>query len=175
RLQNVASAPELNSLSMDALKAGWSQLFGSDASQEKILQGMGATLRQDEKGNTIVSLPSGDYALNKPGLSPQDLTSFLANALAFTPAGRAGTVLGAIGKSAATDLALQGATSLAGGEDIDPLQTVISAGIGGIGKGLENTASAVSRAVRGDMSPEAKAAVDFASERNLPLMTSDML
>ncbi|MCV8315627.1 injection protein, partial [Escherichia coli] len=63
----------------------------------------------------------------------------------------------------------------AGGEDIDPLQTVISAGIGGIGKGLENTASAVSRAVRGDMSPEAKAAVDFASERNLPLMTSDML
>ncbi|EBF7587930.1 injection protein, partial [Salmonella enterica subsp. enterica serovar Mbandaka] len=73
------------------------------------------------------------------------------------------------------DLALQGATSLAGGEDIDPLQTVISAGIGGIGKGLENTASAVSRAVRGDMSPEAKAAVDFASERNLPLMTSDML
>ncbi|EOA7944827.1 injection protein [Escherichia coli] len=45
----------------------------------------------------------------------------------------------------------------------------------GIGKGLENTASAVSRAVRGDMSPEAKAAVNFASERNLPLMTSDML
>ncbi len=62
-------------------------------------------------------------------------------------------MLGAIGKSAATDLALQGATSLAGGEDIDPLQTVISAGIGGIGQGLENTASAVSRAVRGNMSP----------------------
>ncbi|EDW7707147.1 injection protein, partial [Salmonella enterica subsp. enterica] len=175
RLQNVDLAPELTSLSMDALKARWSQLFGSDASQEKILQSMGAKLRQDEKGNTIVSLPSGDYALNKPGLSPQDVASFLANALAFTPAGRAGTVLGAIGKSAATDLALQGATSLAGGEDIDPLQTVISAGIGGIGKGLENTASAVSRAVRGDMAPEAKAAVDFASERNLPLMTSDVL
>ncbi|HFU2191319.1 TPA: injection protein, partial [Escherichia coli] len=175
RLQNVGAAPELNSLSMDALKAGWSQLFGSDASQEKILQSMGAKLRQDEKGNTIVSLPSGDYALNKPGLSPQDLTSFLANALAFTPAGRAGTVLGAIGKSAATDLALQGGTSLAGGEDIDPAQTAISAGIGGVGKGLENTVSAVSRAVRGEMSPEAKAAVDFASERNLPLMTSDTL
>ncbi len=175
RLQNVDLAPELTSLSMDALKARWSQLFGSDASQEKILQSMGAKLRQDEKGNTIVSLPSGDYALNKPGLSPQDVASFLANALAFTPAGRAGTVLGAIGKSAATDLALQGATSLAGGEDIDPLQTVISAGIGGIGKGLENTVSAVSRAVRGDMAPEAKAAVDFASERNLPLMTSDVL
>ncbi|HHI8418204.1 TPA: injection protein, partial [Escherichia coli] len=87
RLQNVDLAPELTSLSMDALKARWSQLFGSDASQEKILQSMGAKLRQDEKGNTIVSLPSGDYALNKPGLSPQDVASFLANALAFTPAG----------------------------------------------------------------------------------------
>ncbi|MDI4740388.1 hypothetical protein MJN54_35475, partial [Salmonella enterica subsp. enterica serovar Kentucky] len=48
------------------------------AMAHRSIQGMGATLRQDEKGNTIVSLPSGDYALNKPGLSPQDLTSFLA-------------------------------------------------------------------------------------------------
>ena len=38
RLQNVGSAPELNSLSTDALRAGLGQLFGSDASQEKILQ-----------------------------------------------------------------------------------------------------------------------------------------
>ncbi len=49
---------------------------------------MGAKLRQDEKGNTIVSLPSGDYALNKPGLSPQDVASFLANALAFYTSGQ---------------------------------------------------------------------------------------
>lgn len=217
KLPNVGSAPELNALSMDALKAGWAQLFGSDTSQEKILQGMGATLRQDEKGNTIVSLPSGDYALNKPGLSPQDLTSFLANAIAFTPAGRGVSLAGGIGRgteaigvripevggvleragaivrraaaplekeasiiSAAaraveTDLALQGVTQAIGGESIDPMQTLISAGVGGIGKGLENTVSVVSRSVRGDMAPEAKAAVDFATERNLPLMTSDML
>lgn len=175
RLQNVGSAPELNSLSTDALRAGWGQLFGSDASQEKILQSIGGKIRKDEKGNSIVTLPSGEYALNKPGLSPQDITSFLANALAFTPAGRAASVVGATLKSGATDLALQGATQIAGGEDVNPVQTAISAGIGGIGKGLENTASAVSRAVRGDMSPEAKATVDFASERSLPLMTSDML
>lgn len=175
KLPNVGSAPELNALSMDALKAGWAQLFGSDTSQGKILQNMGAKLRQDDKGNTIVSLPSGDYALNKPGLSPQDITSFLANALAFIPAGRAGSVLGATAKSAATDLAIQGVTSSAGGEGIDPMQTLISAGVGGIGKGLENTVSVVSRSVRGDMAPEAKAAIDFATERNLPLMTSDML
>ena len=45
RLQNVDLAPELTSLSMDALKARWSQLFGSDASQEKILQSMGAKIK----------------------------------------------------------------------------------------------------------------------------------
>lgn len=175
RLQNVGSAPELNSLSTDALRAGWGQLFGSDASQEKILQSMGGKIRQDEKGNAIVTLPSGEYALNKPGLSPQDVTSFLANALAFTPAGRAGSVAGATLKSGSTDLALQGVTQAAGGEDINPAQTAISAGLGGVLKGVENTASAVSRSTMGKIAPEKQAQIDFARQNNLPLMTTDIL
>lgn len=175
RLQNVGSAPELNSLSTDALRAGWGQLFGSDASQEKILQSMGAAIRQDEKGNSIVTLPSGEYALNKPGLSPQDVTSFLANALAFTPAGRAGSVAGATLKSGATDLALQGVTQATGGEDINPVQTVISAGLGGLLKGVENTTSAVSRSAMGKIAPEKQAQIDFAKQNNLPLMTTDVV
>ncbi|EBG0278355.1 injection protein [Salmonella enterica subsp. enterica] len=175
RLQNVGSAPELNSLSTDALRAGWGQLFGSDASQEKILQSMGGKIRQDEKGNAIVTLPSGEYALNKPGLSPQDVTSFLANALAFTPAGRAGSVAGATLKSGATDLALQGVTQAAGGEDINPAQAAISAGLGGVLKGAENTASAVSRSTMGKIAPEKQAQIDFARQNNLPLMTTDVV
>lgn len=175
RLQNVGSAPELNSLSTDALRAGWGQLFGSDASQEKILQSMGGKIRQDEKGNSIVTLPSGEYALNKPGLSPQDVTSFLASALAFTPAGRAGSVAGATLKSGATDLALQGVTQAAGGEDINPVQTAISAGLGGVLKGVENTASAVSRSTMGKIAPEKQAQIDFARQNNLPLMTTDVV
>lgn len=175
RLQNVGSAPELNSLSTDALRAGWGQLFGSDASQEKILQSMGGKIRQDEKGNSIVTLPSGEYALNKPGLSPQDVTSFLANSLAFTPAGRAGSVAGATLKSGATDLALQGVTQAAGGEDINPAQAAISAGLGGLLKGVENTTSAVSRSAMGKIAPEKQAQIDFAKQNNLPLMTTDIL
>lgn len=175
RLQNVGAAPELNSLSTDALRAGWSQLFGSDASQEKVLQSMGAKLRQDEKGNTIVSLPSGEYALNKPGISPQDVTSFLANALAFTPAGRAPSVLGATLKSGATDLALQGATQAAGGEKIDPTQVAVSSLLGGAIKGLENTTSAAARSTMGKIDPEKQAQVDFARQNNLPLMTTDVV
>ncbi|EJT8610186.1 injection protein [Salmonella enterica subsp. enterica serovar Newport] len=175
RLQNVGSAPELNSLSTDALRAGWGQLFGSDASQEKILQSIGGKIRKDEKGNSIVTLPSGEYALNKPGLSPQDITSFLANALAFTSAGRAASVVGATLKSGATDLALQGATQIAGGEDVNPVQTAISAGLGGVLKGVENTASAVSRSAMGKIAPEKQAQIDFAKQNNLPLMTTDVV
>ncbi|HBT3381383.1 TPA: injection protein [Klebsiella aerogenes] len=175
KLQNVGSAPELNAFSTDALRAGVAQLFGSDSSQEQVLKSMGATLSQDEKGNTIVNLPSGSYALNKPGLSPQDVTSFLANALAFTPASRAGSVLGAAAKSGATDLALQGATQAVGGEDINPLQVAASAGLGGAIKGLENTASAVTRATMGKVAPEKQAQIDFANKNNLPLMTTDIL
>ncbi|ECB3476544.1 injection protein [Salmonella enterica subsp. enterica serovar Hvittingfoss] len=175
RLQNVGSAPELNTLSTDALRAGWGQLFGSDASQEKILQSIGGKIRKDEKGNSIVTLPSGEYALNKPGLSPQDITSFLANALAFTPAGRAASVVGATLKSGATDLALQGATQIAGGEDVNPVQTAISAGLGGVLKGVENTASAVSRSAMGKIAPEKQAQIDFAKQNNLPLMTTDVV
>lgn len=175
QLQNVGAAPELNSLSTDALRAGWSQLFGSDASQEKVLQSMGAKLRQDEKGNTIVSLPSGEYALNKPGISPQDVTSFLANALAFTPAGRAPSVLGATLKSGATDLALQGATQAAGGEKIDPTQVAVSSLLGGTIKVLENTTSAAARSTMGKIDPEKQAQIDFARQNDLPLMTTDVV
>lgn len=175
QLQNVGVAPELNSLSTDALRAGWSQLFGSDASQEKVLQSMGAKLRQDDKGNTIVSLPSGEYALNKPGISPQDVTSFLANALAFTPAGRAPSVLGATLKSGATDLALQGATQAAGGEKVDPTQVAVSSLLGGTIKGLENTTSAAARSTMGKIDPEKQAQIDFARQNNLPLMTTDVV
>ncbi|MGG8022417.1 lytic transglycosylase domain-containing protein [Klebsiella aerogenes] len=175
KLQNVGSAPELNAFSTDALRAGVAQLFGSDASQEQVLQSMGATLSQDEKGNTIVNLPSGSYALNKPGLSPQDVTSFLANALSFTPASRAGSVLGAAAKSGATDLALQVATQAVGGEDINPLQVAASAALGGAVKGVERGAGAVSRAASGQVSPEARASIKFADENSVPLHTTDLL
>ncbi len=174
-LQNVGAAPELNEWSMNALKAGIGQLFGSDASQMKILQSMGGKLSQDSKGNVVVSLPSGDYALNKPGISPQDVTSFLANAVAFTPAARGATILGAGAKSAATDVALQGAAQAAGGEQVDPLQTVFSAGIGSAGKAAERGISALTRATRGTIAPEQQAAIDFAKQNNLPLMTTDVV
>ncbi|MCG6365117.1 hypothetical protein [Vibrio fluvialis] len=175
QLQPVGNAPELNQFTAEAFRAGIGQLFGSDASQEKIFQSMGGKLRQDEKGNKIVSLPSGDYALNKPGLSPQDVTSFLANVLSFTPAGRATSVAGAVGRSAATDAVLQEAVQTAGGENIDPIEVATSGALGGAGKAVENVLSTISRAVGGRMSPEAKQSVQYAEDSGQPLMTTDVV
>ncbi|MDN8705106.1 injection protein, partial [Staphylococcus aureus] len=80
--------------------------------------------------NLLVDLPSGRYALNKPGLSSEDIMPLIANAVAFTPAARAPTIVGATARSAGTDLALQSSVNMAGGGDINPWQTALSAGIG---------------------------------------------
>ncbi|HIH5430722.1 TPA: injection protein, partial [Proteus mirabilis] len=112
-LEGIMSSPEMNAFNTDAMKAAWVQMFGNDNDFVKVIGNMGGKVSQDEKGNLLVDLPSGRYALNKPGLSAEDIMPFIANAAAFTPAGRASTVLGATAKSAGTDLALQSSVNMA--------------------------------------------------------------
>jgi hypothetical protein len=122
KLPPVGNAPELNAMSVLAAKMGWMQLFGSDKSQMDVLSEMGATFRTDEKGNDIVDLPSGSYALNKPGLSPSDASRFVAQTAAMGPAAevagpiRAGLAMGA------TEAATEGITSALGGDNMSPVQ-----------------------------------------------------
>ncbi len=124
-LNSVMSSPEIQSLTGDSFKANWAQLFGNDEDFMLTLRNMGGKLSSDSKGNSIVDLPSGQYALNKPGLDSDDILPFIANGLAFTPAARAETFWGAGLASAATDVGLQGSVSAAGGTDIDPIQTAL--------------------------------------------------
>lgn len=175
QLQPVGNAPELNELSMNAAKMGLAQLFGSDKSQEQILQQMGAQIRQDEKGNSIVDLPSGSYALNKPGLSPQDVTSGIAEMLAFAPAAKAATVPRAALGAAATEAGTKGLVQAAGGEDVNPIDVGIAGGLGAFGKGLENAAGALYRGLKGAPTGEAAVAKEFAESAGVPLMTSDVV
>ncbi|MCJ2222846.1 injection protein, partial [Providencia rettgeri] len=125
-LNSVMSSPEIQSLTGDSFKANWAQLFGNDEDFMLTLRNMGGKMSSDEKGNVIVDLPSGKYALNKPGLDGDDIIPFVANALAFTPAARAETWWGSGLASAATDVGLQGSVSAVGGTDVDPLQTGMS-------------------------------------------------
>lgn len=174
-LEGIMSSPEMNAFNTDAMKAAWVQMFGNDNDFVKVIGNMGGQVSQDEKGNLLVDLPSGRYALNKPGLSSEDVMPFIANAVAFTPAARAPTVLGATAKSAGTDLALQSSVNMAGGGDINPWQTALSAGIGGGGKAIERGLSGLSRATSGNIAPETQQLLRNAEQNGIDVLTSDVL
>lgn len=180
QLQPIGNAPELNAFSTDALKASAVGLFGSDESMSEVLQGMGGKITADEKGNQIVELPSGRYALNKPGLSPSDVASGLAKTGAFALGARVApqTILGQTTAGGATSLAMQSGVQAAGGEDIDPQSVGLDALFGGAGQAITNAVGAGYRALKGSFSKlddTAKSAVNFAKEQDLPLMTTDVL
>lgn len=174
QMQPVGNAPELNALTMDAAKMGFAQLFGSDKSQEQILQQMGGKIGYDENGNAIVELPSGRYALNKPGLSPQDVASGIAQALAFAPAAGAGTVAKAALGAGTTEAALKGAVQASGGEQVNPDEVALAAALGGAGKVAENALGGLYRMATGTPSGDAAAVREFAREQDAPLLTSDI-
>ncbi|HGN2013348.1 TPA: lytic transglycosylase domain-containing protein [Proteus mirabilis] len=174
-LEGIMSSPEMNAFNTDAMKAAWVQMFGNDNDFVKVIGNMGGKVSQDEKGNLLVDLPSGRYALNKPGLSAADIMPFIANAAAFTPAGRASTVLGATAKSAGTDLALQSSVNMAGGGDINPLQTALSAGLGGGFKAAEKLVNSGYRVATGKPTQEASELSEFAKQNNVPLYTTDVV
>lgn len=174
QLEPVGNAPELNELNLQAAKMGLAQLFGSDKSQEQILQRMGGQISYDEKGNSIVDLPSGRYALNKPGLSPQDVTSGIAQALAFAPAAGAGTIAKAALGAGATEAAMKGAVQAAGGEQVNADDVALAAAMGGAGKVAENALGGLYRLATGTPTGDAAAVRAFAKEHNAPLLTSDV-
>ena len=180
QMQPIGAAPELNEFSTDALKASAVGLFGSDESMAKVLQGMGGKITADAKGNQIVELPSGRYALNKPGLSPSDVASGVAKTGAFALAGGAApaTIAGQALAGGGASLAMQGGVQAAGGEDVDPQAVGMDALLGGAGQAISNTIGAGYRALTGSadkLDDTARSAVNFAKEQDLPLMTTDVI
>ncbi len=173
-LPPIGNSPELNSLNLDALKASAVGLFGSDESLAKVLQSMGGVITQDAKGNMIAELPSGKYAINKPGLSPSDVASGVAQAGAFALAGAAApaTVVGQGLAAGGASLGMQGAVSGLGGEDVNLKQVGIDAALGAGGQAIANSIDVARRIATGSAANEA---ADFAAKNNLPIMTSDIL
>lgn len=142
---------------------------------ERMQKQHGAVITEGDNGSKVITLSQRQYALNKPGLSPEDVASGVATAAAFTPAGRAGSILGAGAKAAGTDALLQGTTSYMGGTDIDPFQVGLSGALGGGGKAVENIIGVAARAVKGKMSPEAEGLLSNAKQNNVDVMTSDVI
>ena len=191
-LREVTGAPELGGLSEfsweglkelgsnftpEAFKAAGGLLTTGDPKEQmKIIQSNypDASFRPDEKGNVIVGLPSGEYVLNAPGLSTSDLTNFIAQGLAFTPAGRAATIPAAIGKSAATQAAIEGAGAATGGE-FNPEEVALAGGIGGAGKLAEDAIGGAYRLATGKMSDDAAKQIADIEAQGLKARTQDVV
>lgn len=175
-LPEVGAAPELNQLSVPAFKASLGLLSTGDTKSLKgILSsqfGEDVSFREDDKGNSIIDLPSGSYALNKPGISGQDVIRSVFDIAAFTPAGRAVSIPAAVGKSAATETAIGVTEQELGGEDVDVEDIALAGGLGGFFKGAEDLVGAGYRAVKGKLTSDV---VEAGTDAGIPMLTTDVM
>ncbi len=177
-LGEIGNAPELNEMSWSAFKTSLGLLATGDEEKAKgVIKSNipDAQFTQDSAGNTIVNLPSGQYALNKPGVSPQDIAKGVFDIAAFTPAGRAGTVGRAALGAGATEAALQGVTQELGGGQVSGKDVMAATLLGGAGKAAEDVIGGGYRMLKGAPETEAQKVAKFAQEQDLPLMTTDVV
>ena len=117
-LPEWTSMPELGSMSVASFKTALGTLLSNPKETVQILQSNypDVAVRQDEKGNYILksSIDQKEYAI-PPGFTVGDIPRALAGLAAFTPAGRATTIGGAIAGGAATQAAIETTQAMTGG------------------------------------------------------------
>jgi hypothetical protein len=177
-LGEIGNAPELNEFSMRSFKTALGLLATGD--EEKaigvIKQNIpNSEFSKDSKGNTIVTMPSGKYLLNSPGLSGQDIMRFTAQALAFTPASRVASLAGAGLAAGATELGIQAGASQLGGGDISGKDVALATGLGVGGKAIENVLSAGTRMVKGSIPKDKAEIIKTGEDLGVPVLTTDVV
>lgn len=167
--------PELNQLSLASAKTGLGTLLSNPQETVQIIKSNfpGVDVRQDEKGNFILksSIDQQEYVI-PPGFSMGDIPRAIGSMAAFTPAGRAASIPGAIAATAGTQAAVEASQAATGGQlDVEPI--VFAGGAGAIapaiGKGIQ--------LARGMGTPPSAAqqAVKQAEAAGVKPMTSDVL
>lgn len=123
----IEALPDFNSMPitesafdvLTGLKVAGSSLFADTDETVKILQENipGLEARKDSKGNYILKNPydEKEYAI-KPGFRATDVPKVIGNVLAFSPAGRASTLLGRAASAAGTQTGIETLQALSGGE-----------------------------------------------------------
>lgn len=144
-LPDWASMPELNSFSVAGLKTGLGTLLSNPQETVQVIQANfpGVKVRQDEKGNYLLqsSIDGKEYAI-KPGFQVSDIPRAAGAALAFTPAGRATTIPGAVAAGAGTQAVIE-ATQAATGGKFDTGEVVTAGVTGGVVPAVTKTVQAV--------------------------------
>jgi hypothetical protein len=117
-LPEWTSMPEMNQASVASFKSALGTMMSNPKETVQILQANypGIQARQDAKGNYILrsSVNQKEYAI-PPGLTMGDLPRAIGGIAAFTPAGAARTIPGAILGSGATQAAIEASQAATGG------------------------------------------------------------
>jgi hypothetical protein len=175
-LPDWASMPELNTFSMASFKSALGTMMTSPEETVQVIQANfpGVKVSQDEKGNFVLqsSIDGQMYAI-KPGFQVSDIPRAAGAIAAFTPAGRATTIPGAIAGGAATQAGIEisqtGVPGVFGGAlDVggrfDTGEVALAGAMGGAGQAVTRIPQMV-RAVRGGEVPPAAPAVAPAAAR----------
>ena len=150
-LPEWTAMPELNQMSVASFKTALGTLLSNPSETVQILQANfpGVQVRQDEKGNFILrsSVNQQEYAI-PPGISVGDIPRILGGFLAFTPAGRATTIPGAVAAGAGTQAVIE-ATQAGTGGRFDTGEVATAGVAGGAGQVVQRTViPAVARGVQ---------------------------
>lgn len=168
--------PELNQMSMASLKSAIGTLVSNPKETTQILQANfpGLQVRQDAKGNYILksSIDNKEYAI-PPGVTVGDIPRILGGVLAFTPAGRAPSLVGMGLKAGATQAAIEGSQAATGGE-FSPQEVALTAATAPIIPGLARLPSAIKAQLQPIVEPF-KGALESAKQAGIRVMTSDVL
>ena len=149
-LPEWTSMPELNQMSVASFKTALGTLLSNPKETVQILQANfpGVQIRQDAKGNYLMrsSIDQKEYAI-PPGFTMGDIPRAAGGIAAFTPAGRAMTIPGAIVAGGATQAAIE-ATQAGTGGRFDTGEVVTAAATGPAGQILQRVAPPVVQAVK---------------------------
>ena len=149
-LPEWTSMPELNQMSVASFKTALGTLISNPKETVQILQANfpGVQVRQDAKGNYLLrsSVDQKEYAI-PPGFTMGDIPRAAGGIAAFTPAGRAATIPGAIVAGGATQAAIE-ATQAGTGGKFDTGEVVTAAVTGPAGQILQRVAPPVIQAVK---------------------------
>lgn len=153
-LPDWASMPELNTFSMASFKSALGTLMSNPQETVQIIQANfpGVKVSQDEKGNFVLqsSIDGQMYAI-KPGFQVSDIPRAAGAIAAFTPAGRATTIPGAVVAGGATQAGIE-ATQAATGGRFDTGEVALAGALGGATQAVTRIPQMV-RAVRGGETP----------------------
>jgi hypothetical protein len=137
-LPDYAAMPELNTFSMASFKSALGTMISSPEETIQIIKSNypGVQVTQDEKGNYVMqSSIDGQFYAIKPGGQVSDIPRAVGAVAAFTPAGRALTIPGAIVAGGATQAAIE-ATQAATGGRFDTGEVALAGALGGAGQAV---------------------------------------